>query len=456
MKAQAKVWAFLLTLPYVFCSPLFKPYPYILSSGFRLLSSDFCHPSSVFRLLTSLFRHLSSLNLVPSFGLQALLIIFARCEKSHANQNMSHNQEQTQTKAVLYLEDGSRYEGIAIGKIGTVGGEICFNTGMTGYQEIYTDPSYYGQIVVNTTSHIGNYGVLDSEQESDAPKIRGLVVNTFSNDFSRPTGDSSLQEYLEKHNIVGISELDTRLLVREIRNKGAMNAIISSEDLTDEQLQEKLAEVPSMNGLELSSFVSTKEPYFVGDENAEYRVAVLDLGVKTSILKHLASRGAYLKVFNAKTSFAEMEEWQPHGYFLSNGPGDPSAMEYAIKTAKDIMASGKPSFGICLGHQIIALACGIGTFKMHNGHRGLNHPVKNLVSGKSEVTSQNHGFAVSREDVENSDVVELTHINLNDQTCAGLQVKGQKTFSVQYHPESSPGPHDSRYLFDQFLNLFKS
>ena len=364
------------------------------------------------------------------------------------------NTSPTPKKAVLLLEDGSRFEGIAIGKIGTTGGEICFNTGMTGYQEIYTDPSYYGQIVVNTTSHIGNYGVEDNEQESDAPKIRGLVVNEFSQDFSRLTGDASLQDYLEKHDIVGIADLDTRLLVRHIRDKGAMNSIISSEDLSEEELQRKVAEIPSMHGLELSSFVSTNEAYYVGEEDAAHKVAVLDIGVKTSILKHLASRGCYLKVFNAKTSFEEMEAWGPDGYFLSNGPGDPSAMDYAVETAKKIMETDKPLFGICLGHQIISLACGISTFKMHNGHRGLNHPVKNLVSGKSEVTSQNHGFAVNREDVEQSDVVELTHVNLNDNTVAGIQVKGRKTFSVQYHPESSPGPHDSRYLFDQFINLF--
>ena len=213
---------------------------------------------------------------------------------------MSHNQEQTQQNAVLLLADGSRFEGIAIGKIGTTGGEICFNTGMTGYQEIYTDPSYYGQIVVNTTSHIGNYGVQNEEQESAAPQIRGLVVNDFSHDYSRPTGDGSLQEYLEKNNIVGIAELDTRLLVRQIRDKGAMNAIISSEYLSDEELQRKLAEVPDMSGLELSSLVSTTEPYFVGEKSATHRVAVLDLGVKTSILKHLASRRAYLKIFRLK------------------------------------------------------------------------------------------------------------------------------------------------------------
>jgi carbamoyl-phosphate synthase small subunit len=345
-------------------------------------------------------------------------------------------------KAVLLFEDGTRFEGSAIGKIGTAGGEICFNTGMTGYQEIYTDPSYYGQIVVNTTSHIGNYGVEDDEQESDAPKISGLVVNYFSEDFSRKTATGSLQGYLEKNNIVGIADVDTRLLVRYIRDKGAMNVIISSEDLSEDQLQLKLAAVPNMDGLELSSFVSTKEPYFVGNEDAEIKIAVLDLG-------------AYLKVFNAKTSFEEMEKWNPSGYFLSNGPGDPSAMDYAVETAQKIMALDKPLFGICLGHQIVALACGAKTFKLHHGHRGLNHPVKNLVSGLSEITSQNHGFAVDLEAVAETGNLELTHINLNDNTVAGIRVKGKKTFSVQYHPESSPGPHDSRYLFDEFINLFK-
>ncbi|KOF03539.1 carbamoyl phosphate synthase small subunit [Roseivirga seohaensis subsp. aquiponti] len=366
------------------------------------------------------------------------------------------NNINSKRKAILLLADGSRYEGTAIGKIGIAGGEICFNTGMTGYQEIYTDPSYYGQIVVNTTSHIGNYGVEDDEQESDSPKIRGLVVNDFSNDYSRKTADGSLQDYLEKNNIVGISDVDTRLLVRYIRDKGAMNAIICSEDLSDDELKAKVAEIPSMDGLELSSYVSTKEPYFVGDENADIKIAVLDIGVKTSILKHLASRGAYLKVFNAKTTFEEMSEWNPDGYFLSNGPGDPAAMPYAVETAQKIMEEDKPLFGICLGHQVIALACGATTFKMHNGHRGLNHPVKNLISGKSEITSQNHGFAVDLTTLKEAGSMELTHINLNDDTVAGLQVKGKKTFSVQYHPESSPGPHDSRYLFDQFINLIKS
>jgi len=358
------------------------------------------------------------------------------------------------TKAYLLLADGFLIEGRAIGKIGTSGGEICFNTGMTGYQEIYTDPSYYGQIIVNTTAHIGNYGTVDDEQESNAPKISGIVVNEFSEDFSRKTAKQSLQQYLEKHNVVGIADLDTRKLVRYIRSKGAMNALISSE-LTPEEMKKELAKVPSMDGLELSSRVSTQKPYFVGNPNAPVKIAALDVGIKTSILKNLANRDCYVQVFPAKTTFAEMEKWEPHGYFISNGPGDPSVMEYAIKTVKDILAADKPVFGICLGHQLLALACGISTYKMHHGHRGLNHPVKNLISGLGEMTSQNHGFAVSETDVEKNPDVEVTHIHLNDNTIMGIRLKSKKAFSVQYHPEASPGPHDSRYLFDQFLEMVK-
>ncbi|MEZ4973492.1 MAG: glutamine-hydrolyzing carbamoyl-phosphate synthase small subunit [Cyclobacteriaceae bacterium] len=358
-------------------------------------------------------------------------------------------------KAYLLLEDGLLVEGIAIGKKGTTGGEICFNTGMTGYQEIYTDPSYYGQIVVNTTAHIGNYGALDIEQESDGPKIKGIVVNEFSEDFSRKTASSSLQEYLENNGVVGIADVDTRMLVRHIRSKGAMNAIISSE-LSPEELKKELKKVPSMDGLELASVVSTKKPYFIGEEDAPYKVAVLDVGIKKSILTNLASRGCYCQVFPAKTSFAEMEKWEPHGYFLSNGPGDPAPMDYAINTVKEILAADKPIFGICLGHQLLALANGISTYKMHHGHRGLNHPVKNLVTGLGEMTSQNHGFAVSEKDIENNMDVEVTHVHLNDKTIMGLKVKSKKAFSVQYHPEASPGPHDSRYLFDEFVKMIKA
>ncbi len=360
-----------------------------------------------------------------------------------------------QKKAYLLLEDGFLIEGTAIGKLGTSGGEICFNTGMTGYQEIYTDPSYFGQIVINTTAHIGNYGAMDAEQESDTPKIAGLVVNDFAQEFSRKSGKESLQQYLERTGVVGIANVDTRMLVRYIRSKGAMNAIISSE-LTLEELKEQIKKVPSMDGLELASQVTTAKPYFVGDPNAPIKVAVLDLGIKKSIAKNLANRGCYCKVFPAKTSFDEMASWDPDGYFISNGPGDPSTMDYAIKTVKKAVDSSKPLFGICLGHQLLALSNDISTYKMHHGHRGLNHPVKNILTGKGEMTSQNHGFAVSEKDIENNNNVEVTHVHLNDNTIMGIKVKGKNAFSVQYHPEASPGPHDSRYLFDQFIDMIRA
>ena len=355
--------------------------------------------------------------------------------------------------AVLLLEDGTIYHGKAAGKIGTTSGEICFNTGMTGYQEIFTDPSYFGQIMVTTNSHIGNYGIHKEEVESDSINIAGLVCKNFNIAYSRKQADSSIQDYFQDEHIVGISDVDTRSLVRHIRDKGAMNAIISSEILNIEELQQKLASVPSMDGLELSSQVSTKEAYEYGNKEAAKRVAVLDIGVKKNILRNFDSRGVFSKVFPAKTTFAEMEKWNPDGYFISNGPGDPSAMPYAIETVKAVLASNKPLFGICLGHQLLALANDIRTMKMFNGHRGLNHPVKNVIINHCEVTSQNHGFGVIPDDVHNSDKVEITHVNLNDQSIEGIRVKGKKAFSVQYHPESSPGPHDSRYLFDDFVAM---
>ena len=357
-----------------------------------------------------------------------------------------------QDRAYLLLADGLLVEGRAIGKKGTSGGEICFNTGMTGYQEIYTDPSYYGQIIVNTTAHIGNYGTVAEEQESASPTIKGIVINEFSDDFSRKTSKQSLQDYLEKSNVIGIADVDTRKLVRYIRSKGAMNAIISSV-LSPDQLKEELKKVPSMEGLELSSVVSTKKPYFMGDPNAKIKIAALDVGIKNNILHCLVERGCYVQVFPAKTSFKEMAAWNPDGYFLSNGPGDPSVMGYAVTTVKEILAADKPLFGICLGHQLLALACGLTTYKMHHGHRGLNHPVKNLVTGLGEMTSQNHGFAVSDKGLDQHQEIELTHIHLNDNTVMGIRLKNKKAFSVQYHPEASPGPHDSRYLFDQFLQM---
>ncbi|WP_339756544.1 glutamine-hydrolyzing carbamoyl-phosphate synthase small subunit [Algoriphagus aquimarinus] len=359
-------------------------------------------------------------------------------------------------KATLLLADGTVFHGSLIGNPGTNGGEICFNTGMTGYQEIYTDPSYTGQIIVTTTSHIGNYGVIDEEVESDHPTIGGIVVNTFSDVYSRLDASGSLQDYLVKNGITGIADIDTRQLVRHLRSKGAMNAIISSEFQDDlDGLQAKLDKVPNMDGLELSSTVCTQEPYFFGDENASIKVACMDFGVKKNILRNLADRGVYCKVFPAKTKLAEMEEWAPNAYFLSNGPGDPAVMEYAVQTTRDILETGKPVFGICLGHQLLAESCGISTYKMHHGHRGLNHPIKNLVTGKSEITSQNHGFNITREDTEQNPDVEITHVHLNDNTVAGIRLKNKPAFSVQYHPESSPGPHDSRYLFDDFISLIK-
>lgn len=357
-------------------------------------------------------------------------------------------------KAYLLLEDGLLVEGSAIGKIGTTGGEICFNTGMTGYQEIYTDPSYYGQIIVNTTAHIGNYGAIDEEQESAATKIAGVVVNDFAEQYSRREAKESLQQYLERNQVVGIADVDTRMLVRYIRNKGAMNALISSV-LTPEEMKEEIRKVPSMKGLELASLVSTKEPYFIGDPEAKFKVAALDLGIKTNILRNLAARGCYVKVFPAKTSYSEMAAWNPDGYFISNGPGDPAAMDYAVGTVKDAVSSDKPVFGICLGHQLLALSCGLSTYKMHHGHRGLNHPVKNLVSGKGEMTSQNHGFSVDEKGIDKNKDIQVTHVHLNDKTIMGIRLKNKKAFSVQYHPEASPGPHDSNYLFDDFVSMME-
>jgi len=354
-------------------------------------------------------------------------------------------------KAVLLLKDGTKYEGIAIGKIGTTGGEICFNTGMTGYQEIFTDPSYYGQILVATTSHVGNYGITNEEVESDGIKIAGLVCKKFSDMFSRTRANKSIDTYFKENKIVAISDVDTRAIVRHIRNKGAMNAIISSETDNIEALKQQLTKVPSMEGLELSSKVCTKEPYFFGNENAKYKVAVLDLGIKKNILRCLAERDCYLNVFPMDATLDEMMQWKPNGFMLSNGPGDPSVMKPQIELVQQIVNSNLPVFGICLGHQILALSAGLSTSKMHNGHRGCNHPVLNLETGKGEITSQNHGFVVNFDDVQNNTEVELTHKHLNDNTVAGIRFKNKNAFSVQYHPESSPGPHDSRYLFDNFI-----
>ncbi len=353
------------------------------------------------------------------------------------------------------LSDGSFFEGYSIGLPGTTTGELCFNTGMTGYQEIFTDPSYFGQMMVTTHTHIGNYGVHAEEMESDSVKIAGLIVKNFTYIPSRSDAESSLQDYLESNGIVGISDLDTRALVSHIRSKGAMNGIISSEIFAKDKLEKELAKCPDMEGLELASKVSTKEPYFAGDPEAPFKVSALDIGIKKSILRCLTDRGCYVKVFPHDTSYEEFTAWGPDGYFLSNGPGDPAVMASEVELVKQLLAEDKIIFGICLGHQMLCRAMGLGTYKMHHGHRGINHPVKNVLANRGEITSQNHGFAVSLQDAEAHTGVEVTHTNLNDQTLEGVRVIGKRAFSVQYHPEASPGPHDSRYLFDDFVQLMK-
>jgi len=356
-------------------------------------------------------------------------------------------------KAILILADGTVFEGEAFGKKGIATGEICFNTGMTGYQEVFTDPSYYGQVLIMNTAHVGNYGAKNADIESDGVKINGLICKTLSDNFSREMADESLEAYLIENEVVSIHKIDTRALVAHVRENGAMNCIISSEDLDIDSLKKKLAEVPSMEGLELASKVSTKEAYTSGNKISEIRIAALDLGIKRSIVQNMVDRGAYVKVFPAKTDFASLEEFKPSAYFISNGPGDPAPMKYAVETVNKILDSGKPIFGICLGHQILSMANGATTYKMHHGHRGLNHPVKNLLKGTSEISTQNHGFAVDADSIKASDKLEISHVNLNDETIEGVRVKGKKAFSVQYHPEATPGPHDSRYLFDEFMDM---
>lgn len=362
---------------------------------------------------------------------------------------------QEKKEAILVLEDGTVFEGVAIGKIGTTTGEIAFNTGMTGYQEVFTDPSYYGQVLVMTAAHIGNYGVHAEEVESEGIKVAGMVIKKFSDGYSRPSGMKSLQDYMIDFNKVGIAYVDTRALVRHIRSKGAMNCIISSENLDVEALKRQVKEVPSMEGLELSSKVATQEAYEVKPEKSEYKVALLDFGVKRNIIRYLVDRGCHVKVFPLSATLEEINAFQPDGYMLSNGPGDPSVMPDSIALVNSIVALNKPVFGICLGHQILGLSQGLKTEKMFNGHRGINHPIKNLKTGKGEITSQNHGFVISQESTDGNASVDVTHKHLNDDTVAGIELKGKPIFSVQYHPEASAGPHDSRYLFDQFVTNMK-
>lgn len=357
--------------------------------------------------------------------------------------------------AVLVLADGTVFHGVGIGKKGTTTGEIAFNTGMTGYQEVFTDPSYFGQILIMTTAHIGNYGVHKDEKESDSMKIAGLVTKNFSEIFSRTSATGSLEDFMKDSETVGISDLDTRALVRHIRSKGAMNAIISSENIDVSELKELLKQAPSMDGLELSSKVSTKEPYEMKPEDPIFKVALIDFGVKMNIVRCLVERGCHVKVFPDSSTKADIDSFKPDGFMLSNGPGDPAVMPHAINLVKELVDSNKPLFGICLGHQILGLSQGLKTEKMFNGHRGINHPILNLKTGKGEITSQNHGFVITEESVKKNPAISVTHKHLNDDSIAGMELIGKPVFSVQYHPEASAGPHDSRYLFDQFIQLMK-
>lgn len=362
----------------------------------------------------------------------------------------------TRPQAILLLADGTIFFGKSIGISGTTFGEVCFNTGMTGYQEIFTDPSYFGQIMVATNPHIGNYGVNSEEVESEKIMISGLVCKNFSFSHSRPNSESNLYDYFEKQKLICISDVDTRALVSYIRDNGAQNAVISTDGTTVELLKKQLSQVPDMKGLELVSKVSTTKAYFFGNENATYRISALDLGIKKNILRNLSKRDCYIKIFPYNSSIEDLKSFSPDGYFLSNGPGDPDPLLKVQAVTREILNTNKPLFGICLGHQIIALANGVSTYKMFNGHRGINHPVMNIITGKGEITSQNHGFTVNREELENHNDLEITHYHINDNTVAGMKMKSKNCFSVQYHPEASPGPHDANYLFDQFIENIKN
>jgi carbamoyl-phosphate synthase small subunit len=360
------------------------------------------------------------------------------------------NNSATPLPCKLALADGTVVAGRAIGHVGETGGEICFNTSMTGYQEIMSDPSYFGQIMMMTYPHIGNYGTARRDMEAVSPMIAGFVVRAFSQRHSNSAAEASLDEFMKEHELVGISGVDTRMLVRHLRNRGVMNAIISAVDLDDASLVQKAKAWPSMEGLELASRVTIDRPYDFAE--GDVRIAVYDFGVKRNILRSFGDRGCAVRVFPAATPLRDVLDWRPDGLFFSNGPGDPRAMPDAVETVRSAVQTGIPIFGICLGHQLMALAAGLDVYKMYVGHRGANQPVKNLETQRVEVTTQNHGFAVSRESLRD-DIAEESHVNLNDATLEGLRFKQYAGMSVQYHPEASPGPHDSRYLFDHFLAM---
>ena len=354
-------------------------------------------------------------------------------------------------KAILLLEAGRFFTGKPFGAEGETVGEVCFNTGMTGYQEILTDPSYCRQIVTMTTPHIGNYGVNLDDVESNKIQVAGFVVKESTKIPSNWRSIKCIDNYLKEQNIVGIQGVDTRALTRHIRDQGAMNGIISAAGIDLDSLKKRLTKTPNMSGLDLVKEVTTAKCYgWNKGSETKFKVAAIDYGIKHNILRQLESQGCDVTVFPAQTTAGKILDFNPDGIFLSNGPGDPAAISYGIEAVKKLLGK-KPIFGICLGHQILALALGAKTFKLKFGHRGINHPVKNLENGTVEITSQNHGFAVDIDTLPQN--VISTHINLNDNTSEGVRCKNIPAFSVQYHPESSPGPHDSRYLFKQFIDL---
>jgi carbamoyl-phosphate synthase small subunit len=352
--------------------------------------------------------------------------------------------------AKIALEDGTVLTGESVGSAGETAGELCFNTSMTGYQEILTDPSYYGQLIIMTYPHIGNYGTHQEDMEAARPMAAGLVTRAFCHEHSNLNAEGSLTEWMVGKELVGISGVDTRHLVKHIRTHGVMNAVVSSIDLDDESLVAKAKAHPSMAGLELASKVTAEEP-FVYAEGAGARIAVFDYGVKLNILRSFEGLDCSVRVFPASTPLEDVLEWRPEGVFLSNGPGDPRAMPDEIEKARHLIETGIPLFGICLGHQLMALAQSLEVYKMLVGHRGANQPVRNADTGRVEITTQNHGFAVKWDDQTSGAKAWATHHNLNDGTLEGLRFKDFSGLSVQYHPEASPGPHDSRYLFDAFL-----
>ena len=355
--------------------------------------------------------------------------------------------------ARLILEDGMIYHGKPFGADEDVFGEIVFNTSMTGYQEIITDPSYAGQVVMMTYPHIGNYGINSIDMESEIPSLNGLIVKELCEFPSNYRSEQSLDEFLKSHGITGLQGIDTRAVTRRIREVGAMRCMITSSELPDKDLVEKVNASARMEGSELASSVSLESVKSVGETNAKYKVALIHYGMKGNIAKELIKRDCSLLIYPANVTASELLDKQPDGVMLSNGPGDPAAVKYAIDTIKQML--GKvPIFGICLGHQLLAHAMGGETFKLKFGHRGANHPVLDKSTGKVEITTQNHGFSVLPESL--SDDVEITHVNLNDGTVEGLRHKKLPVFSIQYHPEAAPGPHDSRYHFDRFIDLMEN